>query len=223
MKEIAAAAIAKRVKHGEVIGVGTGSTVDLVIAKLAERVKAEQLSLFIAPSSYETAWSCEKAGLHVLNPVSVTSLDWGFDGADEVSPDLWLIKGRGGALLKEKILAAKCKKFIVVGDESKLVSKLGEKFAVPIEIIPESRSIVERSLHTLGATKIELREGGKKHGPVITEAGNIILDVNFKNIDKSFEREIKSIVGVVESGLFIGYASEAIIASSSGVKSLFPK
>ena len=222
MKERVAEEIAKRVKNGDVLGVGTGSTVDLALIRIGERVKAEKLTVHVVPTSYESAWDCEQRGLHVLSPGYLQELSWGFDGADEVDPELSLVKGRGGAMLKEKILAAKCKKFVVIVDDSKLVKKLGEKFPIPVEVIPEARGLVERKLKSLGAKTIELREGGKKHGPVITEAGNIILDCTFGSLSKNSERDIKSIVGVVESGLFIGYASEVLIGSEAGVRSLFP-
>ena len=217
MKEKVAAEIASRVKSGEVLGVGTGSTVDLALIALGERIKNEKLQIGAVPTSYESAWRCAELGIQVLSPLYRGELSWGFDGADEVDPEFTLIKGRGGALLKEKIVAAKCKRFVVIVDDSKMVKKLGEKFPLPIEVIPDARELVERGLVQLGATQIVLREGGKKHGPVITEAGNILLDVTFSSLDASFEKRIKSLVGVVESGLFVGYADEVLVGSAQGV------
>lgn len=224
MKEIVAQEIAKRVKDGEIIGVGTGSTVDLALTKIGERVKNEKLNLHVVPTSLQSAWRCQQIGLHVLYPGYKASLSWGFDGADEVDDNLWLIKGKGGALLQEKILAARCQRFLVIVDDSKMVAKLGAACAVPIEIIPEALSIVERQLPDLGAKEITLRPcTGGKHGPIITEAGNVIVDALFSEIHKDLEREIKSIVGVVESGLFIGYSSEVLVAGAKGVRTLMPK
>ena len=224
MKELVAEEIAKRVKNDDVIGIGTGSTVDIALTKIGERIKREKLVLYGVPTSYESAWRCEELGIHVLSPLHKGELSWGFDGADEVDPALSLIKGKGGAMLKEKIVAAKCKYFIAIIDDSKLVKKLGERMPVPVETVPEARGVVEKGLTALGATTIVLREGGgKKHGSVITEAGNIILDVTFPEVKLSTERDIKSIVGVVETGLFIGYASEVLVAGANGVQSLKPK
>jgi ribose 5-phosphate isomerase A len=172
------------------------------------------------PTSLESAWRCEELGLEVLHPNFRGELAWGFDGADEVDDRLWLIKGKGGALLREKILAVRCKHFIVIVDESKLVSQLGRTCPIPVELIPEAISIVEGELKARGATDVMLRPAGEgKHGPVITEMGNVIVDALFPQIDHALETDIKSIVGVVESGLFIDYADEVLIAGKDGVTS----
>jgi ribose 5-phosphate isomerase A len=123
-------------------------------------------------------------------------------------------------MLQEKILAKRCKNFTLIVDESKVVEALGVACAIPIEVIPTALSLVEEGLRSLGATEVTLRSGTGKHGPVITEAGNIILDATFSKIHEGMERDIKSIVGVVDSGLFIGYASEVLVATAGGVISL---
>lgn len=123
-------------------------------------------------------------------------------------------------MLQEKILAKRCKKFIIIVDDSKVVTQLGAGCPVPVEVIPEARSIVEEGIRALGAAELTLRTGSGKHGPVITEAGNIIIDAVFPAITEGLEREIKSLVGVVESGLFIGYAHELLVAGAQGVVSL---
>jgi len=222
MKEIVAAEIAKRVKDGERIGVGTGSTVDAALTKIGERIAKEGLDVQVVPTSIQSAWRCHEIGLTVLYPAYKGELAWGFDGADAVNKDLWLIKGKGGAMLQEKILAARCKKFLVIVDDSKMTDNLGAACAIPVEVVPEGVVIVEKGLRELGAKDITLRPATGKHGPIITEAGNVILDASFSNITATLERDIKSIVGVVESGLFIGYTSEVIVAGASGVKSIFP-
>lgn len=221
MKEIVAVELAGRVKDGEKIGVGTGSTVDAALTKIGERIKKEKLSVQVVPTSLQSAWKCHEIGLTVLYPAYRGELSWGFDGADAVDKNLWLIKGKGGAMLQEKILAARCKKFVIIVDESKLTDNLGSACAIPVEVIPEAVVIVERELKKLGASEIALRPATGKHGPIITEAGNVILDATFGNIHETLERDIKAIVGVVESGLFIGYSDEVIVASASGVKSLY--
>lgn len=221
MKEIVATEIAKRVKNGEVIGVGTGSTVEIAIAKIGQRVKQENLRLQVVPTSYETAWQCQELGLSVLYSGYRGELAWGFDGADAVDTKrFWLIKGKGGALLQEKILAAKCKHFVVIVDESKVCDNIAKKCAIPVEIIPSAVSLVQTGLQKLGALKQNIRTASGKFGSIITEAGNLIIDVEFDEITPTLESQIKSIVGVVENGLFLNYASEILIAGKSEVKSL---
>ncbi|MBX7145383.1 MAG: ribose-5-phosphate isomerase RpiA [Oligoflexia bacterium] len=220
MKELVAKELAKRVKDGDVIGVGTGSTVDCAIAAIGTRAKKEKLAITVVPTSLQTSWGCEALGLSVLSPAYCGELSWGFDGADAVDSRRWLIKGKGGALLEEKILAAKCKKFIVIVDESKMFSDLAGACPIPLEVVPSARSLVEKSLGKLGASQFSVREGTGKKGPVITEHGNIIIDVAFPKITEKLDCDLKCILGVVETGLFIGYAHEVLVASSTGVKSI---
>ena len=220
MKEIVAAELAKRIKDGDRIGVGTGTTVDAALVKIGERIKAEDLNVQVVPTSLQSAWKCHEIGLTVLYPAYNDMLSWGFDGADAVDKNLWLIKGKGGAMLQEKILAARCKKFIIIVDESKVVDDLAGSCPIPVEVIPEALCVAKKGLHELGAKEIVMRPATGKHGPIITEAGNIILDVKFSAIKSELEKQIKSVVGVVESGLFMGYAHEVIVASAGGLKSL---
>lgn len=220
MKEKVAQEIARRVKSGDVIGVGTGTTVDAALAEIGKRVQQERLEVAVVPTSLQSAWRCQELGLTVLHAAYCGHLAWGFDGADQVTKERWAIKGKGGAMLQEKILAKRCKKFIIIVDDSKVVTQLGVGCPVPVEVIPEARILAEEGLKALGATEIALRTGSGKHGPVITEAGNIIIDAAFSTIGATLEREIKSIVGVVESGLFVGYADEVLVAGAAGVSSL---
>lgn len=219
MKEIVATDIAKRVKDGELIGVGTGSTVELAVVKIGDRVRSEKLDICVVPTSLETAWQCHELGLKVLYQGYRGDISWGFDGADAVDDRLWLVKGKGGALLQEKILAARCKEFIVIVDDSKLVKNLGD-CAIPVEVIPEAAFLAERGLLKIGAREVRLRPATGKHGPIITEAGNIIFDAKFDEVDEGLEAGIKSIVGVVESGLFINYTREVLVGSAKGVRSI---
>lgn len=218
-KELVAKELVKRLKSGETIGVGTGSTVNACLVEIGKRVVAENLSLQVVATSYESGWRCQQLGLTVLQREFRGELAWGFDGADEVDPNRWLIKGKGGAMLMEKILAAKCKQYVVVVDDSKIVDKLGVKCPVPVEVIPGAVSIVEKGLAKLGAREVIMRRGTGIFGPVVSECGNIILDCTFDKIEADLERQIKSIVGVVESGLFIGYATEVLVAGKNGVSS----
>lgn len=217
-KELVAAELARRVKSGETIGVGTGSTVEIAVKLIGERVKKEGLRVLAVPTSLQTAWQCEQLGIQVTYAGYCGDIAWGFDGADAVHPEhLWLIKGKGGALLQEKILAARCRQFVVIVDESKFLSNFAD-CAIPVEVVPEARSVAERGLKKLGAVDIVTRTGSGKHGPIITEAGNVILDAKFSSISSELERELKAIVGVVESGLFIDYASEVLVADAQGVR-----
>lgn len=219
MKEIVANEIAKRVKNGDVLGVGTGTTVDAALEAIGKRVAQEGLLVTVVPTSYQSAWRCQELGLTVMYGGYRGYLSWGFDGADQVTSERWAIKGKGGALLQEKILAKRCKHFVIIVDESKVVSQLGVGCLIPVEVIPEARVIAEDGLRALGASDLVIRSGSGKHGPTITERGNIIVDASFSKITADLETRLKSIVGVVDSGLFIGYAHEVLVASAAGLRS----
>jgi ribose 5-phosphate isomerase A len=219
MKEIVGQEIAKRIKDGEVLGVGTGTTVDSALAAIGVRIREEGLRISVVPTSYQSAWRCQELGLTVMYPGYNGHLSWGFDGADQINQERWAIKGKGGALLQEKLLAARCKHFIIIVDETKVVSHLGAGCPIPVEIIPEAKLLAEEGLRNLGATELTLRSGTGKHGPIITERGNIIVDAAFPSISIGLEKDIKQVLGVVESGLFIGYAGEVIVAGKSGITS----
>jgi ribose 5-phosphate isomerase A len=220
MKEIVAQEIAKRVRDGDVLGVGTGTTVDAALAAIGKRVEREGLRVSVVPTSLQSAWRCQELGLSALYSGYNGYLSWGFDGADQVTQDCWAIKGKGGAMLQEKLLAKRCKKFVLIVDQSKLVEKLGVGCAVPVEVLPEGLILAQAGLRSLGATELTLRMGSAKHGPTITEKGNVIVDALFPSIGAGLEAEIKALTGVVESGLFIGYVSEVLVADAQGVRSL---
>jgi ribose 5-phosphate isomerase A len=220
MKEIVGQEIAKRIKDGDVIGVGTGTTVDVALVAIGKRIAQEGLRVSVVPTSYQSAWRCQELGFAVLYQGYAGQLAWGFDGADQVTRERWAIKGKGAAMLQEKIVAKRCKQFTIIVDETKVVPRLGVGCAVPVEVIPEAKFIAEEGLRRLGVDTLCVRTGSGKHGPIITENGNIILDATFSSIEAGLEREIKSLPGVVESGLFIGYASEVLVADAKGVTSL---
>ena len=136
--------------------------------------------------------------------------DWSFDGADEVDENNWLIKGRGGAMFKEKLNIVNSPITYILVDESKKVSKLGSKYKIPVECFPDALNYIKSEISKIGGTDIQLRKAINKDGPEITENGNLILDVNFKNITQELEKNIRLIPGVIESGLFIGYNVEII-------------
>ena len=203
-KQKVAQQIADRVKDGDTLGVGSGSTSYLALVAIAKKIKAEKLNVKAIPTSIELTMMCSSLG------VPTTTLyehrpDWYFDGADEVDCDKSLIKGRGGAMFKEKLIMASSPVTYIIVDESKFVDQLGSKFPVPVEVFPQALLHAEAELKKLGATSLVLRPAKGKDGPVVTESGNLILDAHFNGIDKQMEKKIKGITGVIESGLFIGY------------------
>jgi ribose 5-phosphate isomerase A len=210
-KQKLALKIAAKVNDGDVIGVGSGSTSFLALIAIAERIKAENLNVKAIPTSIELSMACSKVGVP-LTTLFEHKPDWLFDGADEVDPNHNLIKGRGGAMFKEKLLISTSPVSYIIVDDSKLVDKLGTNFPVPIEVFPLALLHVEKELEKLGVESILLRPAKGKDGPVITENGNLILDVRFTEITDMLELKIKSITGVIESGLFINYNVEVLVA-----------
>lgn len=209
--------IARRINNADVIGVGTGSTVVRVLQGLGKILNKEKKVIFALTTSMQSSQLCQEVGILPIDPAYIGALALGFDGADEVDPQLRLIKGKGAAMLREKIVASRCSEFIVVADESKLVNYLGERCPVPVEVIPCALEYVQQQLFMLGASEVKIRDGMPgKHGPIVTEMGNLVLDAKFQAITDSLENDIKSIVGVVESGLFLKTAHQGLILKKSG-------
>lgn len=204
-KEKIAEKLAKKVKDGDVIGVGSGSTSFVATKAIAKKIKEEKLNITAIPTSYEVKLLCENLGIPTTT-LMVKKPDWSYDGADEVAPNNWLVKGRGGAMYKEKLNIASSPITYILVDDSKMVEHICDKFPIPIEVAPEAVNFVRQALIQMGAEKVTLRLAKGKDGPVITESNNIILDAIFKNVTKNLEKDLKSIVGVVETGLFIGYS-----------------
>ena len=197
----------KRIVSGMKIGLGTGSTAMPAVKRLSERIKDGTLKdIKAVATSFQTTIACEELGIPVfsMNAKEIGGhLDLAIDGADEIDPEKHLIKGGGGALLIEKIVAYNSDAFVIVADHSKEVSSIGTVFPVPVEIVPEARVTVTKALEKLGATCV-LRQGVRKAGPVITDNGNLILDATWEKAPDTPEMEtlINQIVGVVENGLF---------------------
>jgi ribose 5-phosphate isomerase A len=216
LKRAAAQRAVEFVESGMIVGLGTGSTASFVVEQLAARV-ACGLSVIAIPTSENTAALAHRLGIPLATFAEQRRIDLAIDGADEVERrTLDLIKGRGGALLREKIVAAASRRFIVVVDQEKLVDRLGEHAPVPVEIVQFGWQATAASLAKLGADP-ELRQSGGQ--PFVTDGGNFILDCHFGPLDDPprLERQIKMAVGVVESGLFIGRSSAVVVATESGV------
>lgn len=196
--------IAKRVKDGDVIGIGSGSTSFVATQEIAKRMKEENLNIIGIPTSYEINMLCNQLGIPTTNLMSKKP-DWSFDGADEVNDKNWLVKGRGGAMYREKLNIASSEVSYILVDNSKFVDNICDKFPIPVETVPDAINYVRDELFKMGAEDVVLRLAKGKDGPVITEHSNVILDATFRNVDENFEKKLKAIVGVVETGLFIGY------------------
>ncbi|WP_019672813.1 ribose-5-phosphate isomerase RpiA [Psychrobacter lutiphocae] len=209
-KDVAKAALSY-IEDGMILGVGTGTTVNCLIDFLGDiRIKGA------VASSKVTQEKLEAIGIEVMDLNFVGEVDLYLDGADEVNPNLQLIKGGGGALTREKIVAAASKQFICMVDESKWVTQLGREFPVPIEVLPQARSYVAREVVKLGGEPV-YREG------FVTDYGNVILDTYQLNIESAsdMEQRLNNIVGVVCNGIFAAnQADTLLIAKSTGVEKL---
>ncbi len=196
--------IAQKVKDGDCIGVGSGSTSFVATKEIAKKVKEENLRITAIPTSYEINLLCNELGIETASLMEKKP-DWSFDGADEVNDKNWLVKGRGAAMYREKLNIVSSSFTYILVDESKFVNNICDKFPIPVEVTPRAINYVRQAILAMGAESIILRLAKGKDGPVITESGNVILDTVFRNVDETLEKRLKSIVGVVETGLFIGY------------------
>ena len=206
---------AEYVQDGMVVGLGSGTTVYYTIQKLGELV-SEGLQIKAIPSSTETEKLARKAGIPLTSFSEVSELDISIDGADEVDPEFNLIKGGGGALLREKFVDSLTKKFIVVVDESKLVSRLGS-FPLPVEMIPFGWEVSVKAIERLGGTPILRKKDGETF---VSDNGNYIVDCHFSTIHQpaSLHTQLKQLLGVVETGLFTDMTDLLIIGGTDGTK-----
>ena len=209
------------VKSGMKVGLGTGSTAIHVIRHIGALMKEGKLKDILAvPTSFQSTIECENLGIpiYTLNSKEIGGhLDLTIDGADEVDPNHNCVKGGGGALLLEKIVAYASSSYAIVVDESKTVSNLAMNFPLPIEVIPLARIYVTLALEKLNA-EVKLRDAVRKAGPVITEHANVLLDVRFRSpVDPAkWERELNHIPGVVENGFFTMLRPKVFIGRSDG-------
>jgi ribose 5-phosphate isomerase A len=217
LKLAAATRAVEFVESGMVVGLGTGSTAAFVVESLAKRV-ARGLAVLAIPTSEQTAALARRLGIPLTSFAEHRRIDLAIDGADEVERgSLDLIKGRGGALLREKIVAAASERFVVVVDDKKLVARLGEHAPVPVEVAQFGWPATAAALEKLGAEP-ELRHA--ESGPFVTDGGNFILDCHFGPIASAqdTERAVNLTVGVVENGLFVGRSSDVVVASQGGIE-----
>jgi len=205
------------IKDDMIIGLGTGSTANLFIDFLSAKVKQESLNIKVVASSTVSQIRAINSGLSYISLDQIESIDLYIDGADEVTKELEVLKGRGYDLVREKLLAKTSKQFIVIGDKSKMVTKIGEKFPIPIEITPIAWKIAKKLITEI-SQKCDLRPNAAGDAYAITSYGNYVLDCEFKYDDLSkLASEISQIPGVIEHGIFLDMAHLALIADQGNI------
>jgi len=221
-KKRAALEAVKHVKNGYVIGLGSGSTASYAIQEIGKIIHQKNWCITGVPTSYQAFLLAVECGIPITTLNEHPKLDLNIDGADQIDKDLNMIKGMGGALAREKIVASASKQNVIVADETKLVRKLGVNHAVPVEVLPFAVATVTSKIREIRGKPI-LRIGKGKVGPVITDNGNLIVDVWMKSIVniKELDAKLKSIPGVVETGLFVGIADVVYVGTLDAVKKLF--
>ncbi len=218
-KQLVAIHAAKYVKNGMLVGLGTGSTANYFIEELARRQAEENLKVTTIASSNISMIKAQSLGLNVIALTQVAEIDLYVDGADEITPEMTLLKGRGYDLVLEKLLAKAAKQFLVVADTSKLVSRIGTNFAIPIEVMPMAWKAAKRSLEAAGGVG-DLRQNVAKDGLSVSSYGSLVLDMVF---DQSISEEqlnllINNTPGVVEHGIFRGLTSAVLIAGDGKIE-----
>ena len=213
-KQIAGERAADYVNDDMIVGLGTGSTAYFAIVRLADRIRREGLRVRCIPTSERSATLARELGIPLTSFAETLSVDVTIDGADEVDPAFNLVKGGGGALLREKFVATASSAELIIVDEGKLKQRLGV-FPLPVEVVPFGWQLTQRRLQDIGC---EASFRSSDRGPFVTDNGNYILDCSFKVIDDppALEREIVATCGVVECGLFTGLATRIIIGKSDG-------
>jgi len=214
-KQLVAIHAASYVQSGMLVGLGTGSTANFFIEELARKQKEEKLNVTTIASSNISMIKAQSLGLTVIGLQQVSSIDLYVDGADEITPSMALLKGRGYDLVMEKLLAKAAKQFLVVADKSKLVDHIGTNFPIPIEVMPFAWQAAKKSIEALGGVG-ELRPNAAKDGLSITSYGSLVLDMRFpSDIDEvTLNQCLNNIPGVVEHGIFSELAHGILIADA---------
>jgi len=221
-KKTAALEAVKHVKDGFMVGLGSGSTAAFAIKELGRRIREEHLKVSGVPTSHQSLVLAKECGIPITTLKAHPQLDLDIDGADQIDNALNLIKGRGGgAITREKIVASAAKKLIIIADETKLTQKLGGNIPLPVEVLPFAEPVVTLKIREIDGKPV-LREKTDKNEPFITDNGNFILDVYFGLIEnpKKLNLELKSIPGLIETGLFIDMADVAYVGTQNGVKKM---
>lgn len=220
--KIAAAnrAVDENIKHGQVVGIGSGSTIVFAVHRIAERNKKENLDLICIPTSFQARQLIQDNGLTLGSLEISPEIDVAIDGADEVDDDINLIKGGGGCLMQEKIIASCARNFYVIADTRKNSRVLGTtwKKGVPIEVLPMAYKPVQLKINQILGGNAVLRMASKKAGPVITDNGNFLIDWEFEGVQdwSAVERVLQNVPGVVETGLFLNMADAAYFGAPDG-------
>ena len=222
-KQAVANHAAKIVENGMLVGLGTGSTANYFIEELARRQAQENLKVTTIASSTISMIKAQSLGLNVIALTQVSEIDLYVDGADEITPEMSLLKGRGYDLVVEKLLAKAAKQFIVVADKSKLVDRIGSNFAIPIEVMPMAWKAAKHSLEAAGGVG-DLRQNVAKDGLSMSSYGSLVLDMRFdkKLSEEALNHLINNTPGVVEHGIFRGLASAILIADNGVITKLLP-
>ena len=214
MKQIVADAAIKEVKSNMILGLGSGSTAALMIRSLADKIRTGKLqNIKGVATSFQSEVLALELGIPLIDLASVSQIDLAIDGADEVDPSFQLIKGGGACHVREKLVASKANKLLIVVDETKLVQNLNKSFPLPVEVLPNAWNQVQEVIEEMNGNS-SLRMATKKAGPVVTDQGNLILDVLFndgiKN-PKDIEKSINNIPGVLENGLFVDLTDKVLV------------
>jgi len=219
-KELVARQALQYVSENMIVGLGTGSTANYFIDALAKRNKEENLKIRAVSSSVVSMIKAKEAGLPIIAMEQIKEIDLYIDGADEIAPDLTLLKGRGYDLVREKLLARSARKFIVIADESKLVKKIGDNFPIPSEVQPFAWELVKNILMKKGTG--DIRINAAKDGYAITSCGNFVLDFNYpeKNTEE-LNALLSQTPGIVEHGIFYNIAHGALISSNGKVREIW--
>ena len=219
-KEIVAQAALEYVKNNTIIGLGTGSTANYFIEGLAKKIKNENLDIKVVASSTISQISAIQAGLTYISLDQIEAIDLYVDGADEIvlSNSIEVLKGRGYDLIREKLLASASKQCIIIGDNSKIVTKIGDNFPIPIEISPIAWKITKKIIEEF-SINCDLRKNTVGDGFAITSYGNLVLDCNFKYSDiSSLSKKLSEVPGVLEHGIFLDIAHLSLIANEGKVE-----